>query len=94
MEKDKCTKAANILFNNRINKKRLDKLPIDCIPSNIEEAYKIQDELKIIYLNLKDNYIIGKKVGCTNKWAQNKLMLKNHSMEIYFQSIFQSVVVN
>ena len=73
MEKEKCTKAANILFNCRINKKRLDKLPIDCDPKNIEEAYKIQDELKLIYLTLKDNYMIGKKVGCTNKWAQKQI---------------------
>ena len=73
MEKDKYTKTANILFKSRLNKKRLDKLPIDCIPKNIEEAYKIQDELKIIYLTLKDNYMIGKKVGCTNKWAQKQI---------------------
>ena len=50
MEKEKYAKAANILFNCRINKKRLNKLPIDCIPNNIEDAYKIQDELKVIYL--------------------------------------------
>ena len=51
---EKYTKAANILFNCRINKKRLDKLPIDCIPKNIEEAYKIQDELKTKYLTIKE----------------------------------------
>ena len=73
MNKEKYRKAANILFNCRINKKRLDKLPIDCIPNNIEEAYKIQDELKILYLTLKDNYTIGKKVGCTNKLAQKQI---------------------
>jgi len=73
MNKEKYRKAANILFNCRINKKRLDKLPIDCIPNNIKEAYKIQDELKILYLTLKDNYTIGKKVGCTNKLAQKQI---------------------
>jgi len=73
MDMEKYTKAANILFNSRLNKKRLDKLPIDCIPQNIEEAYKIQDELKILYLTLKDNYTIGKKVGCTNKLAQKQI---------------------
>ena len=76
MNKEKYRKAANILFNCRINKKRLDKLPIDCIPNNIEEAYKIQDELKILYLTLKDNYTIGKKVGCTNKLAQKQINIK------------------
>ena len=73
MEKEKYIKAANILFKCRINKKRLDKFPIDCIPNNCEEAYKIQDELKILYLTLKNNYTIGKKVGCTNKWAQKQI---------------------
>ena len=73
MEKEKYIKAANILFKCRINKKKLDKLPIDCIPKNIEDAYKIQDELKIFYLNLKNNYTIGKKVGCTNKRAQKQV---------------------
>ena len=73
MDKEKYTKTANILFNCRINKIRLNKLPIDCIPNNIEEAYKIQDELKILYLTLKDNYTIGKKVGCTNKLAQKQI---------------------
>ena len=84
MEKEKCTKAANILFNCRINKKRLDKLPIDCIPKNIEEAYKIQDELKILYLTLKKNYTIGKKVGCTNKWAQKQINVE----EPFYGSLF------
>ena len=76
MDIEKYTKAANILFNCRLNKIRLDKLPIDCIPNNIEEAYKIQDELKILYLTLKDNYTIGKKVGCTNKLAQKQINVK------------------
>ena len=76
MDREKYTKAANILFNTRINKLRLNKLPIDCIPNNIEEAYKIQDELKILYLTLKDNYTIGKKVGCTNKLAQKQINIE------------------
>ena len=47
MEKEKYTKASNILFDCRKNKKRLDNLPIDCTPNNVEEAYEIQEELKI-----------------------------------------------
>jgi len=73
MKIKKIIKAANILFNCRKNKKRLDTLPADCIPNTIDEAYSIQDELKIKYLTLKDNYLIGKKVGCTNKWAQKQI---------------------
>ena len=64
--------AANILFNHRLNKTGLKNLPKKLVPQSIEEAYKIQNELKILYLTLKDNIIIGKKVGCTNKYAQNQ----------------------
>ena len=76
MKIKKIIKAANILFKYRKNKKRLDTLPVDCTPNTIDEAYLIQDELKIKYLTLKDNYLIGKKVGCTNKWAQKQINVK------------------
>ena len=39
--------AANMLFNHRLNKTGLKSLPIKCIPQNVTEAYKIQNELKL-----------------------------------------------
>ena len=65
--------AANILFHHKLNKTGLNSLPKNLIPKNISEAYDIQYELKIIYLTLKDNFCIGKKVGCTNKIAQEQV---------------------
>ena len=65
--------AADILFNHRLNKSGLKNLPEKLIPKTIKESYRIQDELKILYLTLKDNICIGKKVGCTNKIAQKQL---------------------
>jgi len=65
--------AANILFNNRLNKTGLKNLPFELRPNTIIEAYQIQSELKILYLTLKDNICIGKKVGCTNKIAQKQV---------------------
>ena len=73
MKKEDFSKAANILYNHRVNKTRLKNLPENCNPKNIEQAYNIQDELKKIYITLKNNYLIGKKVGCTNKWAQKQV---------------------
>ena len=66
-------KAANILFNHKINATGLSRLPENCIPKNTNEAYEIQEELKIKYLLLKDNHCIGKKVGSTNKIAQEQI---------------------
>ena len=68
--------AANILFNHRLNKKGLKSLPKKCIPQDTNEAYKIQNELKILYLSMSENFCIGKKVGCTNKLAQEQINVR------------------
>ena len=73
MENKDILLVAKILFNHRLNKTGLTKLPENLIPKSIEESYEIQNELKILYLTLKDNYCIGKKVGCTNKFAQEQV---------------------
>jgi len=65
--------AADILFHHRLNKSGLKKLPVKLTPKNIQDSYEIQNELKILYLTLKDNICIGKKVGCTNKIAQEQV---------------------
>ena len=53
--------AADILFNHRLNKTGLKNLPDKLTPLTIADSYKIQNELKILYLTLKDNFCIGKK---------------------------------
>ena len=65
--------SADHIFKYKMNQKDLSNLPNNLRPKTIEESYKIQAELKLLYLNLKDNYCIGKKVGCTNKLAQQQI---------------------
>ena len=45
MENYKIKKAADILYNSKINLKRIKELPNECIPKSSEEAYAIQNEL-------------------------------------------------
>ena len=45
MNNSKIIEAANILYNSRINLKKIKELPKDCTPQSFEEAYSIQDEL-------------------------------------------------
>jgi len=73
MENKNILLAASLLFNHRLNKTGLKNLPINLIPQTIEESYEIQRELKILYLTLKNNFTIGKKIGCTNKIAQSQV---------------------
>ena len=74
----KINKAAEILYNSRINLKRIKKLPEDCVPQSLKEAYDIQDKLVNKYLTVdKSNSLIGKKIGCTNKAAQAQLNIND-----------------
>ena len=70
-----CQEAAKLLFEHRLNKLTVSELPKQLIPTNYEDAYLIQEELKLLYLSLKDNITIGKKVGCTSTEGQKQLSI-------------------
>ena len=72
MTQENIKNAAKILFNHKLKKTGLDSLD-DLEPKNIKDAYKIQNELKVNYLILKNNICIGKKIGCTSKAAQAQM---------------------
>ena len=73
MNKEEIDSAAKILFNARLKTSSLDFLPDDLAPKNNKEAYLIQDSLTNLYINQFNAKIIGKKVGCTNKKAQQQI---------------------
>ena len=72
MNNQQIREASKILFNHKLNKTGLDSLK-QLEPKNLDDAYKIQDELKVHYLSLKNNICIGKKIGCTSKAAQSQM---------------------
>ncbi len=83
----KINKAADILYNSRINLKRIKELPKDCTPKSIEEAYSIQDELTKRYLSEKEKtLIVGKKIGCTNEAAKIQLNIN----ESFFGNMYSN----
>ena len=87
MQIDKINKAANILYDSRINLKKIKELPKECIPKNQNEAYAIQNALTKKYLLANnETKVIGKKIGCTNKAAQMQLNVK----ESFFGNIFSN----
>ena len=65
--------SAKFLFKHRQNKSSINDLPNKLKPKTYYEAYIIQEELKLLYLSLKDNISIGKKVGCTSLDGQKQL---------------------
>ena len=75
MIKEDIQEASKILFEHRLNKTGLTSLK-QLEPKTINDAYEIQENLKLRYLELKDNFCIGKKVGCTSLAAQNQMNIK------------------
>ena len=73
MERINAQESAKFLFKHRQNKSSINDLPNKLTPKTDNEAYIIQEELKLLYLSLKDNVSIGKKVGCTSLEGQKQL---------------------
>ena len=73
MEYIHAQESAKFLFKYRQNKSSINDLPNKLTPKTDHEAYIIQEELKLLYLNLKDNVSIGTKVGCTSLEGQKQL---------------------
>ena len=87
MENSKINKAADILYNSRINLKKIKELPKNCTPKSFQEAYAIQDELTKRYLSANEKtLIIGKKIGCTNNAAKIQLNIK----ESFYGNMFSN----
>ena len=73
MEYINAQESAKFLFKHRQNKTSIIDLPNNLTPKTDHEAYIIQEELKLLYLSLKDNVSIGKKIGCTSLEGQKQL---------------------
>ena len=62
MEYIDTQESAKFLFKHRQNKLSINDLPHKLTPKNDKDAYIIQEELKLLYLSLKDNISIKQKV--------------------------------
>ena len=75
MNREDIQEVSKILFEHRLNKKGLSSLK-HLEPKTINDTYEIQENLKLRYLELKDNFCIGKKIGCTSLAAQKQMNIK------------------
>ena len=76
--------SAKFLFKHKQNKLSINDFPNKLTPQSDNDAYLIQEELKLLYLSLKDNISIGKKVGCTSLDGQKQLNI----LEPFYGNLF------
>jgi len=67
MNSENIKMSAGILALNRIKKQKLKEIPSTLKPSNINEAYLIQEQMHDIFGEINFGKRIGYKIGCTSK---------------------------
>ena len=77
MDSQELDRAATLLMQARLDRRRIAALPDDCRPTEGPWAYDIQDRYVDLMLDHYGGSIVGYKVGCTNVTAQQQLGLSS-----------------
>ncbi len=89
MKPDQIAEAVEIYCGMRLDLDKLDRLPKNCTPANVAEAYEIQQVLNSRLNELGLGPISGHKIGCTSKVMQDYLKIDEPcSGGIYANTIF------
>ena len=73
LDADQLSKAASCLVAVRLGGPKLDALPADCAPQDIEDAYLLQRELAAGLERAGLGAVVGQKIGCTTPVMQQFL---------------------
>jgi len=68
MDRSCISRAAQILYDARVQRMRLEKLPDDCAPRTKADGYEIQNAL----VCMMGDQIIGWKIGCITAESQQR----------------------
>jgi 2-keto-4-pentenoate hydratase len=82
--------GAKYLADARSNRRRLAELPAEARPQDISEAYECQNALVSRLLDVHGGKIIGYKIACTNKIAQELLHTGPFHGKLFSASSFES----
>jgi 2-oxo-3-hexenedioate decarboxylase/2-keto-4-pentenoate hydratase len=73
LDPDQLSNAASCLVKVRLGGPKLDALPPDCAPQDIEDAYLLQRELSAGLEQAGLGAVVGQKIGCTTPVMQRFL---------------------
>ncbi|MBL01304.1 MAG: hypothetical protein CL774_02285 [Chloroflexi bacterium] len=66
MNSENIKMSAGILALNRIKKQQLKEIPDKLKPKNIDDAYKVQEQMHNLFQEINFGRRIGYKIGCTS----------------------------
>ena len=73
MDADAINQAATAIAENRLNRTKLDTLPAECRPADLNDAYAVQERHNEILAERGLGRLVGYKIGCTSPVMQNYL---------------------
>ena len=94
MTKNDFAEAAKIIVNNRLGKKRLNFLPQNIRPQNLDEAYTVQEKINQILIENGHGKPSGYKIGCTTPVMLKYMNIQEPSYgEVFDNTVYEETAV-
>ena len=88
------TRAAEIIADNRLARNRLEFLPVELRPQNLDDAYTVQEHLNAILVERGFGDPVGYKIGCTTKVMQEYMDIHEPSFgEVFAPTVHRNSAV-
>lgn len=94
METQAATRAAEIIADNLLGHTRLEFLPEDIRPQDLDDAYTVQERLNEILVERGFGDPIGYKIGCTTPVMQEYMNIHEPSFgEVFAPTVYRNSAV-
>ena len=94
MKPDAVEQAAEIIADNRLNSGRLEFLPAELRPQDLDDAYTVQEKLNEILIARGLGRPIGYKIGCTTPVMQEYMNIHEPSFgEVFAPTVHRNSAV-
>ncbi len=94
MDAQAVDRAAQIIAENRLSRGRLDPLPEDIRPANLDDAYTVQERLNEILTERGLGKPMGYKIGCTTPVMQEYMNIHEPSFgEVFAPTVHRNTAI-
>ena len=94
MDARAVTRAAEIIAENRLEHRRLEFLPVELRPQDLDDAYTVQEQLNEILIARGLGQPIGYKIGCTTPVMQEYMNIHEPSFgEVFAPTVHRNSAV-
>ena len=90
MAEERTRRAAVLLRDARLARRPIGPLPADCRPTDLAEAYRIQEQLNVLLDEAGRGELTGHKIGCTTPVMQAYMKIPHPCAgEVFGATVFE-----